>query len=432
MISQNDQFDFYILVWEEYNKALDLETFESKITKSLSDFAKNDIGEYFVPILKEFFSKKNTKLTSINEDIFFKKEIQNINDNIYVDFMVKKMSTLNNVFLELDGKQNTFFITEHISKTLLLHLKSYGLDKKEMIETIKSAIRKKLELGAKDAVFFTSGKFLVKVFVANETDKRFGGMVSAELEQLKNRYQEEFLKDAVLKATDDVLVSDLNLKRTNNVNFHQGFLKLVEKQISQKFARDFLKDQQLLHSFSAFLMRVFFDDILLRAVEQILDLASAENSNIKNFINFYDGKEIYIENNLIEKPVIKLDGENQNYFSVNNLLKERQKNLEIYEKEKLPSDKSVFFIKRLEDLKESLQKQKNSIDDLINPDTESKEYKLLETDINIMDKEISKLNAKLFKQKEALSPFENAFLSLDKKLQELKLVFVENFKNFRL
>ncbi|MGP1561428.1 MAG: hypothetical protein ACTTIC_04985 [Helicobacteraceae bacterium] len=432
MNSSSNSIDFYIFLWEQYNKSANIAEFEERVSKHLKDLGNSEeVNSVCIPALKELYSFRNTELSSTDTNVFFSKKVKNINENIYVDFLAKKIQTMNNVFLDVDGKENMQFIPEHITKNMVVSLKEMGLEKSQIKEIIKSAIRLDLELKPKDAIFFNGGKFLIKFFTQDEADKHFGGTANNELEQIINEYPKDYFKNILLKVTDNILTSDCNLKRTNNVSFHKNFNTVLQKSFEAVIAKDF-SNQALLNSFAEYAFRLYFDEIVCHAVDGIFDLIGEDNPNIKNFVNFYDGKELYIENNMIEKPSITTYETAWNYFSISALMKERLKAKEIYEKEKVDADRITFFIKRLNELQEKLFRQKQDLDSLINPPTEEKEYQLLVTDIDVMSKEIQNRENKLKEFEEYLKPFREAFEKEDTKLQEIKNVFCNIIKNFHV
>lgn len=422
-----------MFLWEQHNKAVHIADFKDSVNRHLKQESDENIGSIFVPILKDFFKKLNMELVCTAHDLFDRTLPTNLTNNMLVDQLSRKIATLNNVFLEVDGKENMHFIQEYTSKKLFFLFANMGLDNKEIAEIIKSAIRKNLNLSPKDAVFFSNKRFLIKYFNGNDANKRANGGANAnEFERIYNEFSHAYYEEIIDEKLQDILVSDLNLKRINNVSFHQAYMKVIQKVLAESLIKDFTNNISLLPGFVNYIFRIFFDHIIEKIVDYIIVLAEEENANIKNFIGFYDGKETYIENNMIEKTAIKIDDVDWSYGGISTLLKERRKALDIYKKESVEFDRNTFFIERIQELREKLIRSKQDLDSLTNPPTQEEHYKLIVFDIDVLEKEIAARNERNSSLQSELAPFKEAFDEHDQKLNEIKIALAKAIKDFRI
>lgn len=435
MSLENKKIDFYMYLWESFNKTITIEDFEKKIEKFIEEKTKyEDRGAIYIPVLKDFFLAHNIELYSTEENLFNRKKLLKVSENIFIDFLIKKINSLSKVFFEVDGKEDVKIIKENTVKSFFAMFDSSGLDKKEIIEVIKAAVRLNLKLSNKDAIFLVNQKMLVRYFREDESEKakRYGGIPGNELERIYKERSEDYYNQCCIEVVKQLTENELNFKKINNVFFHQNYIKLVQKTLSEQLLKDFLQNPSLLPAFTNYVFRIFFDAILMGLADVIINLVIEGNSNIKNFISFYDGKELYLDQNVIKKPVIMANGDSWSFLSISAVAKDREKAREIYEKERVEVDRVSFLVNKMKQSKEKLEKTRAELDSLPDTPTDTTEYKYIVLDIEIGGKEIARREEILKELEVKVAPFRKEFELYEEKLYEIKKGLVATIGGFRI
>ncbi len=59
-----------MFLWEQHNKAVEIQSLKDGVIRYLKQESPEDIGFIFVPLLRDFFSSLNMKITSNDQDLF--------------------------------------------------------------------------------------------------------------------------------------------------------------------------------------------------------------------------------------------------------------------------------------------------------------------------------------------------------------------------
>ncbi|MCV6608543.1 MAG: hypothetical protein OIF32_10040, partial [Campylobacterales bacterium] len=235
---ENIKIDFYMFLWEKYNDVFSLKEFEDKVIEHLKSsevFRKNQ--KIYYKVLKDFFLAHNIAFNEVGNPIFSKLEIINYEDNIFVDFLVKKMEKMDKIFFEQESKKDIKIIKQE-TLSVFLHRFENVLNKQESYEIIKASIRRFLSLSKKDSIFFLNEKVVIRYFNLSK-EERSEGIPVEELEKIYKKLGYEYYSQMVDKLMKELLNKELDLNYMDNLTFHRTYIKIIQQGITKKLKGDF-------------------------------------------------------------------------------------------------------------------------------------------------------------------------------------------------
>lgn len=433
MNTENIKIDFYIRLWELYNSTNSLYAFESKVLKKLKSSkafdAKNQ--EIYFSVLRDFFHAHNMNLYMTTDNLLGDFDFINTEENIFVDFLIKKLNSLGRIFEESEERHDLKVIRKDVIKEISKDLCIIE-DKKMVSEIIKATIRRYLHLGERDSIFFLKEKIVIRYFT-HTSEKRYEGAPSDELEQIYKEGGLDYYKHIVNNSVSEVMENELNLNTVDNIYFHKSYIKKFQAAIMKNIKSDFQYDNSILKSFTGYVFRRHFDDCLMEVAERILELSADEkNRKIASFMDFYDGSEIYINQKVIEKTSIKYNNEVWYYNSIFPLTQQREKLKKRYLEKKEDSERTQMVIDKSKESLERYNRKKAEFESDYKDLKENREYRYLLIDIKAIEEEVEKREEKLKELKSLENSVKNEFTMFEEKIILIKKALMFAISGFRI
>lgn len=242
-------------------------------------------------------------------------------------------------------------------------------------ELIKHAIRVALKLGEDDIITQLKRKYIIKIFnkntvldieeeVAAPTKRegktnRFNGYTAEEIE---GTYKEIFQKGDgnikyFLKSTmKNAFKNDLDFRVIDNAFYEANALKIIHRLIAEELTDYIELEDDYLLGISGYLMRKHFHEIHELMAIELIECINEKNNNAINFLLFYNGKTILIDNNKHVIPSLESDDgrqwNNSSLIGICNLWMNTKKRKESYEHKLVDTDIKLEGInKKLEYIK---------------------------------------------------------------------------------
>lgn len=206
------------------------------------------------------------------------------------------------------------------------------MDKKLTMEKARSLIRLQVnpafDLGERDVVFFLRSRIWIRYHIqpkkpSDGRDNRFAGESSDELETMYNRYFPEDIWSEIESVLNEVLEEKLNFSLIDNITFTRSFIPVFRGMIEILLV-DTLKpsDHNKIEGFTGYVLRQFFDKILLYCAKNLLEFVENRDRNAEIFIkNFTDNTVIDSNGSKTQKYAIVDDKQQKwNYVSILSIL----------------------------------------------------------------------------------------------------------------
>ncbi len=330
---KNDQIRVmtYMYLWEAYNKSHTLELFEKKYLMGLFASKKIDTHEknsVIIEVIRDFYEANGIELEKREGVDFFEldKKTINRNDNLFLTF-VKRSFELNPLELqEVPNRPDLFFIYKKDLIRLLKEALGGIIFERFLNNCLKLSLKDIFGLGERDVIFFSSDKLFIRYFSklnSNGAEKRYNGIPKEEFERIVEEMRDFDMKKCVSSATEELLNTPLSPLSMDNITFHKNYLKIIMQNISRRINYKF-DSQEMLEGFSGYVLRNYFFTSISIITDFIFENLPKNNENLKNFINFYDGREILVKQKRIRKSTIEAEGQNWNYSSIYNIVSQKQ------------------------------------------------------------------------------------------------------------
>lgn len=241
---------------------------------------------------------------------------------------------------------------------------------------IRLLLNEIFELNPKDIILFLNQKIYIRYFmtankISSSKDKRYAGESVEEMQSLYTKYFPLGVWDAIESVLDDVLEDKLNFSKIDNPTFAKLFIPVFRSMVDV-ILEDILEesDRQRLEGLTGYILRQYFDEILMYTAKNLLVYVSSFDKNAEMFIKYYSD-EIMIDafGVKIQKPLI-IDSRQQKWnFSsiVSIMIQYKQSTLKIAkQKEAIKGQNSRCLnceekMKSIIDHKNSLIAQKEEI-----------------------------------------------------------------------
>lgn len=206
------------------------------------------------------------------------------------------------------------------------------LDKKLTIEKIRKLIRQQIQpvfdLNDRDVVFFLRTRIWIRYHsqpakVSDGKDTRYAGESAQELEAMYNTYFPYDIWDEIESLLNEVLEEKLNFSLIDNLYFTKTFIPVYRGMIEILLV-DTLKpnDHGKIEGFTGYVLRQYFDKILLYTANNLLDYVENRDKNAEIFIkNFTD--DVVLDKNGTKIQKISITDTKQqkwNYASILSVL----------------------------------------------------------------------------------------------------------------
>lgn len=206
------------------------------------------------------------------------------------------------------------------------------MDKELTIEKARNLIRQQIQLVFKlndrDVVFFLRTRIWIRyhtqpVKVSEGRDARYAGESPEVLEAMYNTYFSNDIWDEIESILNEILEEKLNFSVIDNVYFTKTFIPVYRGMIEILLV-DRLKenDHEKIEGFTGYVLRQYFDKILLHTAKSLLNYVENRDKNAETFIkNFTDTIIIDTNGTKIQKyPIIDDKQQIWNYTSVLSVL----------------------------------------------------------------------------------------------------------------
>jgi len=283
----------------------------AKLLTIIDEKTINENKEYIRKAFLDYFSTHNYEILVIFKNInrVILKEKATTKQKKYSRVMQKINLTITRHREEIDAcwtQKNVLVVCSEIMTDLYSHTKS--LDSSIANELIKKSFRHSLQLNLKDVIFFMSKKLVVKKFMEREKqepiNKRFGGLPPEELEEMKATYFAQSLWFKIEPKVYELLENDLNFALITNDFFISNYIKYLQNIFTDIVSETMQEDEQIIESFSNFLLREHFDSLLLLIAKHLAKQASKREGDAEGFLRYYNGDTMLTSEG---KPIIKPD-----------------------------------------------------------------------------------------------------------------------------
>lgn len=433
---------------------------------SLEEFAK-EIREVKIAF-KDFFEPVGNVIFRYKEANGIKFKIfpyrVNPQDSIHLQNIVEIINTNKKCIQYISQGEDEQIV---ISGKIRREVNKEVFDTKESInvkELIKHAIKSALHLGKRDVITQLKRKYLIKIFnkdtvldldeeLAIQTRKegdtnKFNGYTAQEVEET---YKKIFEKGNAnikyfLKATmKNAFQGALNFREIDNKFYEVKSLKLIHQLIAKELNDYIQLENDYLLGISSYLMRKHFYKIHELMANELIKCIHEKNINANNFLLFYNGKTIFIDDKKYMIPSLeRRDGKqwnNTSLISLCNLWMNTKKRKESYEHKLVDTDMKLDAIndklayiqpgKEVQETKiketkelakdfntkhEELEKKFNH---LKNSSLNSTEYFLLEKEVATSNAKVVELKNTIAEAKSKLGAIKDANLKIYTKLESL-------------
>lgn len=363
----------YIYLWESFHKSNTLKEFEEKYLISLYFSIPETQRETILKqIVIDFYAAHGTQadlifLNDQNKPIVVQKKIQE-QENIFTHFLIKNLNFYPQLLHKAQDRDDICYI--NLKDLNKIAQKTFGetLLNNDIFHIYRVAVRKIFELDSRDAIFFNQDKLIIKFFNTNrDQDRRFNGVPEEKLMELYTKLKGDEKEAEINAIFSRLIANELNFKKIDNFKFHATYIKLFLQSFQKLFA-DQIKDKNLLVAFSQYFLRSHFKKIVYMLVDELYSLIPENDENVKNFINFYDGKEIIVGQKRIKKSEIIVDKERYSYYPIYKVAVEKLNIENIIEAKESEIREYIGIIRKNEHTISSLTKEmqllKNNTKDL--------------------------------------------------------------------
>lgn len=420
--SSLNNMQFFNFIKERYT----LEEFAQEI-----DEVKTAFKDFFEPVGNIIFRYKEE--TGVKFKIFpYRIKPQ---DSKHLKHIVKIInSNKKHIQHSYQGQDNQIVISGKIRREVNKEV----FETKESVnvkELVRYAIKVALNLGERDIVTQLKRKYLIKVYnkssvldvekelsTPNKKEGQANKFNGYTAEQIQETYKEIFEKGEAnikyfLKATmKNAFKSDLDFRIITNNYYEAKALRIIHKLIAKELTNYVELEDDYLLGIAGYLMRKNFYTIHELMAIELIEGIHEKNINANNFLLFYNGKTILLDNKKYKIPSLETkDGRqwnNSSLIGICNLWMSTKKRKEAYEHKLIDTDM------KLEDINKKLL--------YIQP-----EKKLQEKTIKEAEKKAEGVNGKHAELEAKLSYLENSslnsteYFTLEKEVAESNILVIE-------
>lgn len=177
-------------------------------------------------------------------------------------------------------------------------------------DAIRVAVREALDLDSKDAVLFLNNQIYIRQFLTEEkrstmkSERRFGGLPQEELERLKTELYEDSVMNIFKEVVKELTKTDLNFSKISNEFFEKNAVALLQASVISSLRDRLNYEDEILESFSGYLMRENFIEIHEELAGSLLEKISNGDKNAEKFIKYFTGDIAVIDGEKYRLPEI--------------------------------------------------------------------------------------------------------------------------------
>ncbi|MFA6188375.1 MAG: hypothetical protein WC680_03750 [Sulfuricurvum sp.] len=253
-------------------------------------------------------------------------------------------------------------------ETRNLLLKVYS-DKNESIYKARTLTRLQMQpifdISERDIIFFLRGRIWIRYYVSPKKplegqDKRYAGESVEELDSMYKTYFPHGIWKDIESILSEVLEEKLNFSVIDNATFSKTFISVFRGMI-EILLIDVLspQDRAKIEGFTGYVLRKYFDKILLYTAKKLLHFIENRDKNAEIFIKTFSDNVLIDGNGTKTQKYAIVDEKQQtwNYVTISSILMQyKQAKLRIISQNNVLSTVK----EQLKQLEESLQSEKNN------------------------------------------------------------------------
>ncbi|MCL4430830.1 MAG: hypothetical protein M1300_00730 [Epsilonproteobacteria bacterium] len=267
------------------------------------------------------------------------------------------------------------------------------IDKNESMDKARKMLRLQIQpifnLGERDITFFLRGRIWIRYYtppkkVPEGEDKRYAGESQEELATMYQTYFPNGLWKDIESILNEVLEEKLNFSVIDNATFTRTFIPVFRGMI-EILLIDIMnpKDRPKIEGFTGYILRIYFDRILLYTAKNLLLFVENRDKNAEVFIKtFSDDTLIDSTGKKTKKhPIVDEKQQTWNYVTILSILMQyKQAKLRIISQNNILSTVKEQLKQSEENLKlenHNLEVQEDKIDKIVKKlaDTELVNFK---------------------------------------------------------
>ena len=383
--SEEDNIAFFTYLKSHYT--------EEEISKNISE-VKEAFRDFFEPVGTIVFKYTKNK---IQFRVFpYKLEPQN---SKYLDAIIEIIKrNKDSVIYNYNGNKNQIVITGKIRRDINFEINIHDepVNKKELI---KYAIRKALNLSERDIIIQLKRKYLIKIFNDKKSNKngRFNGYSKEEVEEgYKTIFKKISIDEFLMPLIENVFKDKLNFSKISNEYYETNALKILQNEIAKELSDYSALEEDFLFGLAGYILRENFYKIHYFMAKKLLEYVYRKNQKAEEFLRYYTTEYIIKYGNKYKIPILKTkEGNILSYALVVGV-----NSLWFNAKTKITSNQ-----KKLSEIKNKiLNLQKNKTEENLHQiEALKKEYRDIETNINILNKTLKTNESKMNEILDALT-----------------------------
>jgi predicted nucleic acid-binding Zn-ribbon protein len=191
-----------------------------------------------------------------------------------------------------------WIIPEDVRRDLFGYFHRLKLNVKEEREYIRERINHIFGLDERDIVLFLRNAIYILNYIPPEiveegVDRRYGGHPPEEMDALYDQIFPEGAWDQIDAFLDGVFSDQLDFSRIDNQTFRDIFIQTFKAMVQVVVAQHASYiSEDMIEGFSGYVLRKYFDDILLSAAWEVLALFQERDRNAEEFIRYFQDEII--------------------------------------------------------------------------------------------------------------------------------------------
>lgn len=210
--------------------------------------------------------------------------------------LFKHTKLLIDISQQKDAYRTLPYLLSIPEETRDLLLKGF-IDKNESMEKARKMLRLQIQpifnLGERDITFFLRGRIWIRYYtppkkVLEGEDKRFAGESQEELETMYKSYFPNGIWEDIESILSEVLEEKLNFSTIDNATFSKTFIPVFRGMI-EILLIDVMNpnDRTKIEGFTGYILRIYFDRILLYTAKNLLLFIENRDKNAEVFIKSF-------------------------------------------------------------------------------------------------------------------------------------------------
>ncbi len=228
-------------------------------------------------------------------------------------------------------------------------------------------------LSERDIIFFLRERIWVRYYtppgkVPEGRDKRYAGESQEELMSIYQSYFPNGMWEDIESVIAEVLEEKLNFSFIDNATFNKTFIPVFRGMIEVLLIDSLsVEERGKIEGFTGFILRKYFDRILLYTAKNLLGFVENRDKNAETFIKYFSEDVIIDQNgNKVQKyAIVDFKQQKWNYISIYSiLLQYKQAKLRMHSQKELVATAREQVHQTEEEIKGELNNKKEQEDTL--------------------------------------------------------------------